>query len=767
MEHGYKSFICYRLTDKSHPSFVMSENVGSLLHYLINIKKDKRLDDVRGALFQEATVYREGVDWSNVTQYIPGCEYFFIALCPDFFEPFLSECREERKNTDPDKICEKIISGKIKFPVACKELLCAMSHTHVRICPIHVKSSEHGNVLPDEEDRRLLVEIFAHLCKKQDRQSDGIEDLVKIFKSKFDSIFTRTNILTILHDQMPDVIKGDTKWYSYTPVDDTVSEYIETEEVSKMVKSIEEMLVLDPSDVIGRWRDDADSDLERCFNLAIGSRIPRREARRYSALDDEIVYDPFYINRSYLYPQLPYSLVKSYRGAFVSLINCGTDQKSTPVKCYKTDLGLSSHEFSYWPVDLSRSSRENADYDIPKSISVCAVCFGTLICYHYLLTDERYRQIGGGRKRSEAYASIVRNGLNMLIALRSPDEKQGWPSQWKIENGEAHVIGNINQSTLSLSTLMSCGFLMDKCPASEQEKIWFFGTDDLQILKNRHQFIKENITCLLSIQKDTLSPGWSYSLMRTGEDQILPTCFVFDTLIKYYKCLDGLANAFSDDADYLESINDERAELAYRIHSTVRFFANNQHSGGFKKGRNLSITHTSYVIKSLHNYLMLWNKPAREEDIDTDKIKMARDVIEKASEYLLTELESRSNPGEWRRTLKVEEQERSEKFQFDDIHSENYEHCAELIVAETLIKTYNYFKNNDPHQAERSQRLLIWLAAICILSADRESAIPIAIKSNLGTSEWHPIYYVYYYRMFVSDFTKLLKENPDFYKKRI
>ena len=89
MEHGYKSFICYRLTDKSHPSFVLSENVGSLLHYLINIKKDKRLDDVRDALFQEATVYREGVDWSNVTQYIPSCEYFFIALCPDFFEPFL------------------------------------------------------------------------------------------------------------------------------------------------------------------------------------------------------------------------------------------------------------------------------------------------------------------------------------------------------------------------------------------------------------------------------------------------------------------------------------------------------------------------------------------------------------------------------------------------------------------------------------------------------------------------------------------------------
>ena len=170
-----------------------------------------------------------------------------------------------------------------------------------------------------------------------------------------------------------------------------------------------------------------------------------------------------------------------------------------------------------------------------------------------------------------------------------------------------------------------------------------------------------------------------------------------------------------------------------------------------------SITHTAYVLKCLCDYSKQFPSDEKQEDLRT--------IIEKAETYLIGQLSKRSqNPNEpqlFNRRIDIKNHERFEEFIIsrNPKKYEKYEHCAELIVAETLIKVIEYHNNDHPEAAT----MLSWLAATYIPTVKCPNVKKILIPSERVELQY-PIYYIYYYRMFISDFIKLLGANPDMLK---
>ena len=148
MENGHKSFICYRKkpsdneVHRHHPTLQWSENVAGLLSYMIN--NESEFLSVAPALFQESTSPTDLILWNDtpegIVKNVSAISYFYVALCPDFFDPIIREYHEELK-TSPETAVENIIKRlsssekPIHVPIACIELLYAMVSTNIQICP--------------------------------------------------------------------------------------------------------------------------------------------------------------------------------------------------------------------------------------------------------------------------------------------------------------------------------------------------------------------------------------------------------------------------------------------------------------------------------------------------------------------------------------------------------------------------------------------------------------------------------------------------------
>ena len=752
MGNEFKSFICYRKAPKEDPNhpYRMSVNVAGLLHHLISNKSS--LKNATPALFQE--ISSPDIQWSEngIKKIVPTCSFFFVAICPDFFNPLLSCYREELKNANDEEALKRIIKrihiadaqdkDRIQIPISCMELFYAMINDKIQICPVFIRfenKKESNFFVWTDKDITLLKAVFTDLYTTRNPHADKTtkDYYNNLFDKKFHTLFSSVNSPEINYAQIYGWIHN-TDWSPKSPEQFHLP--TDCPEAAGLEADLRFWLKLsEPLETIFSLYNNARlrAHLAACAGVTYKACIPRRNARsgeiptdkKYSVNDDNIIYDPLPSNPDYIYPRLPYSLVSRYRSL------CRNPQSTAEEN--QTGLGLSD-EFAYWPVNLQPTETEEAD-----SIHVCGVCFGTLIAFHRLTKDHCLEKV------SEKNASVIQHGLNLLVALRNP-HTPNWPSQWKIQHGVADITGTINQTTLSLSTLLTCGFLSYKEALSTKDREKSFGATDRSHLKNRHLFIKESINYLLDSRGDNDTLGWSYTVDNGLDDALLPTVFVFNVLLKYYFCLEDLKIYFADDPTYREELSLEQEEISTFIHETIHYYFKEvqQPNGSFYAVNDTeeSITHTAYVINSLITYC--------EKFPNNEFTAAAQTILTNAADFLILELSRRSTPlhdaNEQQRRMEIKDYERFEDFKFADKAPENYEHCVELIVAEALVKIIQ----NGIKCDNETLRLLFWLASTYINTVDcRANSVYIRGKKDAPR---FPIYYIYYYRMFLCDFIQLL-----------
>lgn len=703
----YNSFLCYR---KNHSDFSLgySENVAWLISRWINSGVFSDIGGLTPALFEECYVeqgQRLTYDRTGIEKFMPGMKHVFVIITPDFFQELCETYYSYARN--PDVIDKDAIEKtkqyieQNKCPVAYTEINCALRQKDVLLHAVFVKTA--NPIVMSKHEENIVKNVFG------ERASEllfGINSLSFNYKWIEEAL----RLFAIINPSMRNWIDAGEEVEAHIENSITGIESVKKFQIT-LHTYLSNLNVTDNARGVRRITDDdLKDDLAKCINT-IGTLSIPNQLGRFSAAKDEVVFDPLTDPKSCMYPVFPYALIRNF--------NRNSEE-----------FGLDSNEYAYWNVEL----REGPD----SEISTCAICFGTLMSYHRLTKDDTILLQHG----KDYCTRVIKAGLNLLITIRDPERKL-WPSTWRIENGVAKTVGTVNQTTLSLSTLMSCGFL------STDDT---FGTTDLSKLEKRFGFIWESVDYLIQEHQDGFCSGWNYNFSPNSLPAIAPTVFVFDTFFKLLRCIEEFPE------ELRKKCNKQYDKLLDKLDKTIesfdgQFCKHGRDFGAFKNGNDYSITHTAYIIKSLYAYIARFGNGACGASGD---IQSAKSIIKYATEYLLSRLERmREND-----KLDFAEHERFEKFYvaplrpFDaksDGHTfENYEHCSELIVCETLVKILN------DHTDERAFECLQWMVQKYIgesgqICYERDF---LYINGKRGKDSF-PIYYLYYYRMFLFDYLSL------------
>ncbi|MBO5402088.1 MAG: hypothetical protein J6A85_02820 [Clostridia bacterium] len=401
--------------------------------------------------------------------------------------------------------------------------------------------------------------------------------------------------------------------------------------------------------------------------------------------------------------------------------------------CIK-NFSIVDSDFVYWPIDLVE--REYAD----KDISICSICFGIMILNNWLNKDIQYTNCAVDTATERAFQSAINGAMNLLISLRSP-KCYSWPSIWEFD--KKSVEGTINQTTLSLSTLLSGGFL--SFPSNLEEDI------RKDVFLKRYNFIAQSADWLIrSSNYSTFLDKRSWGYMATNKTSaILPTAFAFDTLLKFKKCLEVALPEFDNDCKQNE-LRLYMDKLQVILSSTINYFKHTQNSsdGYFMSPTGEpSITHTSKVLKSLVTY-------ARNSEPN----EMVDEMIGKAFCFLINKDSAA--------VMNLPKNEMFERFQYTEKNSvnlcgeteldkndgEDYENCGELLYLDALLNAHGYYKTvgNSPSLGFENKVCEIW-KLIRERNVKRTPDNWLIYAGKRSAYPKYPIYSLYYYRMVCSD----------------
>lgn len=740
----YKTFICYRSKD-NRPQYAPSEDVAGLLYWWI--QNDEKFSAPTPVLFEERCNGDVQFGKNGIEEFMPDIETFIAVICPDFFIEVLDEynrvCLLHPKSNLKEKL-EKLdrlmLNSEYQkiYYWELKQALTGEGAAKRKFYPILVNTNNQSAVVSWKgEKKKRLQEIFG----------DKILDLLE-----------RADSPALQYE----AIKKQMEKFSWKEPDEEeskrkVQEFEANGTVTKFKNKISRMLYTQeslPCQAEMLSYEQAQKYLKRCTQTVDAKRKPHIQAgekSQFSAINPAIIYDPLrmlYENGSeFPYPRLGSSLINAF------------NENAGKLKLTK--------EFTYWDVNL-----RNTQGSYQRSISVCAVCFGTMITNHLLKKDIELGLVTGSNLARNAERTI-NSGLSLLVALRNPHEHV-WPSQWTFDSKMIGIVGTINQTTISLSTFLSCDFL---------------NPDGLEVkaLIARYNFIWQTLKKLirdasrLELYSGKKYAAWGYLYHNNDFHTLLPTVFVFDTLVKMRQTESTLLNHFSSEnptgtnrtAKFLQDIQKHQNILNTYINEILNYFEDIQNTvtGAFRirvkdesspvqSTTKDSITHTAYVIKSLYIY--------REQRHNEEKsITKTQSMLEKATKYLLTRLEEMKKNN----TLSIQPFERFERF-FDENYkedneefrkkAENYEHCAELIAAEALIKIAWHSEKHG----KQAFVLLYWLLSTYITSGVIIDNGPVDFMIKGENPELpYPIYYAYYFRMVMSDYLRLLQKRDADQKK--
>ncbi len=709
----YRSFVCYRRRKEEHPAFASSENVAGALAWWIN--QDACFRSSAPILCEECypPTGEYTFDEVGIQKFMPRMRRVFLAICPGFFEEIVLAYQQT---------CDFVGSTDGAIPLT------------------HRKLNYANNIVYKEISHALEndCEIIPILIDGGETNLDVIAIVCDLFGEKFRNVMNSMNRLSLNYTEAMQSAFAHFSWSTAT--EEQVIDLMEVIEHLEDICAFKNDLAdyyHRKAEVVPLEKALVNQNLRACAQTIINSRRPpyRREERAactdsFCAGNPLVVYDPV---RAPHDPQggPPY-LALSMVEAFGKL---------------KNSCALPNDRFVYWDVNCNPKETGNG-------ISVCAVCFGTMIIHHHLHQD-----LGSTVNKSNLkwFEDTVQTGINTLVAIRDPFEKT-WPSSWIFDGQHMGVEGTINQTTISLSALLACGFLEPRDLPDEA-------------LKNRVNFLWESTQCLLDNEKQEFHADgrvlafWGYTYAENETGALLPTLFVFDTFLKLKQKLRQLFQHFQGRdaafagllAERCEILRGELLEILYYIQSMQRKVG--EHIGAFCRmgEREISRTHTAYVIKSLYGYLQQTESPE----------SFVKEMLTEAEAYLLNCIQKAREED----YLQFEEFERYENFCAPDstgkdnpLYSSNfgdkYEHCAELLIAEALIKIAGNPSNPKEIQ-QKAAALVDWLlhtySDSCVTTNEGH---PLLVKGNNPNLDY-PIFYLYYYRMVMWDYLQLQKKREE------
>ncbi|MBR4016978.1 MAG: hypothetical protein IKK11_04100 [Oscillospiraceae bacterium] len=718
----YRTFICYR-RKRTDPTFAASEDVAGMLHWWFN--NNRAFRDIAPALFEECYPPSGTLtfDEPGIRSVMPQISNCFVVICQDFFRNILDVFYNIFME-DPTLPEEEQITKTVRY-LDNGEIICYLEIKHAlqqgcRLCPVFVSN---GNQSP-----------YGHMDAKK------VSILQKILGEGSEILFSKINAHTVDYAQLAGLM-GNMSWSTISMEEAAVlmQNLEKTQQCRDLLAYIKEVLsgdtqqARDTRAIKNRIKD----DLKLCAMTVFAQQRPGRNAAFFRAGNPKLIYDPVRLHHDdYANPPfLAACLVETF------LEN-------------SAKLGLQSDAFRYWNVDLDPRALHQ---EKTIGLSVCAVCFGTLSTYHRVWKDSLLLEDGQiSQQNRQMFLNTVQSGVNLLLALRNPYTKT-WPSSWVFDT-IIGVEGTTNQTTLSLSTLMSCGFLS---PNGENVTP--------EILKARYGYIWESIQVLLSWSEigctyDGMQyKGWRYTENSTNAPAVLPTVFAFDTLCKLRQNLLVLVEYYRDrDSRFCDRLTEDKKLVEEELAMIMQFFRKEQRksddhmTGAFKRyaDSEYSITHTAYVIKSLYQYICSGGPESQ----------MAEEIMQVAIRYFVPAVQKQMYSGK----MVFDEFERFENFCDSDpenpleenllesTYGDRYEHCAELIIAETLVKIAEYTR--DENLYNDILQILEWIFTTYSATSVVRYQDTIRIK-GCRTDLCYPIYYLYYYRMFLWDYLSLLKKK--------
>jgi hypothetical protein len=710
---NHKSFICYRL--KRGEQFAASENVAGLLWWWINESNNATFSP---ALFQQA-YHAADLTWDvdGISRFMPLMNKIFIVVCPKFFDNILNhydECIASEEMSKHDAIRSTVHwleSDKTKN-ISYFELKHALNHfdTH-NIHLIMVESNGENPFL----------------------NADRLDVLKNIFGEKFKSLFTTINssIYFQYNSAVSDAFSGfDWRDKTMHEQSELAAFILNLEKMPGIAKLKSDILSVIPTQSISKSAIDIKmirDHLKRCSNTIVATSATQQNPDlNFNSTNDEVIYDPVKIRDGNPVTSHPY------------LAHCMIDAFNK----FREKCELPSNSFDYWHVDLNRAIDDSEPLDIGKSdaVSVCAVCFGTLILQHSLKKDSVI--LSDENMNIEDISATKNASMNLLIALRNPYTKT-WPANWVFDNNTIDTEGTANQTSLTLSTILSCDFLS----LTENPHV------SHRAMKERYKFLWDSVELLINqgrlrktYRHQRISWGHKIKLHNNVSTSVAFTAFVFDTFVKFRERAITLCEYFKNNRDdYYLKIDADIARLDDVLDWTINYFASIQNSddGSCKKtdaDENTSITHTAYVIKSLYAFLSSINQPHEK----------AEEILSPAVRYLIEKVEKMKENNQF-------QARNFERFEVDPDSNnieniDQYEHCVELIVAETLIK----IRERNADYTDRAAECLEWLLYNYINKPHRFKKVDdmIFIRGEQQKLKY-PIFYIYYYRMVLTDYRRL------------
>lgn len=432
----------------------------------------------------------------------------------------------------------------------------------------------------------------------------------------------------------------------------------------------------------------------------------------------------------------------------------------------------------YWPVFFGDAGMEDKAQD---GVSTCAVCFGVLQLMHWNERDrwqhkeKEHREFF--RQTEEYFLNICRDVLSLLVVMREPNGK--WPAMKKF-GGELldcdEQDGGLNQTTLSLSTLLKSGFL------EKRSENW--GEVDDSVLAVRYEYIIESIRWLLDrADEDQGYMYWSADDDRKGPPVIgssFLTAICVDTLIKF-------ANQ-----EYVIRRHDPILDEVKRcFKKIIPFFTElKSYDSGMKtelQGQVSSFSHTAKVLNSLCTLRDFALRHAANDALYTDLSDDADLLIGECFNFLMKQLEDPESPMYFSDRL-LAEKCKHEVFiaPYDRRRKqavEYYELNGELLAVTAFIKIFRddelamrlmgaYYGTEgnkrliQPDMEVLKKRLINRVFEYFDSYSerdehvrrffDRTAAKSILVKGRRSGEEYrYPIYVLYYYRMALTELVTL------------
>lgn len=745
MAKSWKTFICYR---KGEDSTVEPYKYSKLFADVLfqHIQDDKFFKPV---LYLECNhdALLSYDDDDSIKNYMKDVHYFIPIITPDFFNTIVD---------GSDKIYTQPFSKETfkELQTSYKEMAYGI-YNRAFILPIYLSDSNNKTFFMNKKQQNNVEEMLFRAVEFVSSQEPKRDDESIDYKKFIHYFMTRTSPLVVPISDVDKMINNDDKQSK-----ELIEQYMKRfDEIDFPIDKFMENLLQDLAKIhhviqcngyqLSYENNIMDADAYERFELANNPEC--------YCISSAFIHGVPYLKDNHIVNNEPLP-----EGAGRGFIDVKND-------CYITSEEKKDKDYFYWPLNLS-TNRKLANN--PKFFNVCAISFGAMMLNNWYLYDEElYKDIKIGsslknRNRKQVRAEIDQS-INLLLSLRDY-YNMSWLSKWEFGPKLGAAAGTINQTTLSISTLITCGFL-DRMDYGEEKE------EDNSKLYNRIRFIDSSLVWLEDMEKrSSLVQGAEAYYWGDGYNDkinISLSLFCLDVYMKYYEKI--IAATKLDDTvsppkmrgmtystycdDIKNNINGIIRGLCAEIPEYIK-------SDDISKYDKLLIY--SKVLKSFCAYLLLEMKNGSipeeitENPRDPVVYKQVVALSKEALKYLYDnkELMMQFNSKNCECHLLIE------KFPYITAKKEPddydyYDNCAELLFIDAMIKAadlklYNIANIQNVDLFDSIKSSIQWFQDNMISNEDAEF---ICIKGHNALSA--PIYAYYYYRMVIYDYIRLMEKD--------